>query len=149
MLRKYFHPHAEIRPFAKLKPNPVFTTTPTIIPAAAVAAATANAVLAPSTKASIISLKFILVSLSIALNTTAATIPHNAACIVGTPINIKTIIVKIGINKYNFFNTSFRSGISSLDIPFNPTRFASKCVMIQIPAKYKNAGIAAALAISQ
>ena len=98
-VRKTLPPEAEISPVAKPKPSPVFTTTPTIIPAHAVAAATANAVRAPSTRASIISLNFRRVDLSIELTTIVKRIPYKAACIVGIPISKKIIIPKIGARR--------------------------------------------------
>ena len=65
--------------FARDKPKPVFTTTPTIIPAQAVAAATANADRAPSTHASINSFTPNLTSGLIRPTTTHEIMPYKAA----------------------------------------------------------------------
>src|SRR5699024_6457947 len=130
-------------------PKPVFVTTPTIIPAHAVAAATPSAVLAPDVKASIKREKLIRVSFNGKLTIIADKIPNKAVLSILNPLNNKIIITIIGNNKWIFLSTTDAFGICSLGKPCKPSFFASKCVIIQIPAKYNVAGISAALAIFQ
>src|SRR5699024_6694098 len=63
--------------FPIFKPKPVFVTTPTIIPAHAVAAATPKAVLAPEVKASINQEKLIRVYLNVKLTIIVEKIPYH------------------------------------------------------------------------
>src|SRR5699024_12845665 len=80
-------------------PSPVFVTTPTIIPAQAVAAATPNAVRAPDVNATIILLNDIRVSFRNILTMIVDRIPNKAVRSILYPMNNNQTMTKIGSNR--------------------------------------------------
>src|SRR5690606_19421345 len=91
----------------------------------------------------------ILVSFLNTLTTIVMAMPYNAVLSILKPWNKKKTMATIGNRRCIFLRTTALSGIWSFDSPSNPKRFASKWVIIQMPEKYKIAGMVAAFAISQ
>ena len=114
--------------FAKLNPRPVFTTTPTIIPAHAVAMLLPLMLYVLHPLMHLIyllnSYSRIFINSSQLLYTLLYRIMQSEST--GTPTNINTIIKKIGKIKYSFLNISLRSGICSSVNPRSPNTFCFK-----------------------
>src|SRR5699024_9193263 len=85
--------------FPIFNPSPVLVTTPTIIPAQAVAAATPNDVRAPDVNAFIIFFGVTRVSLRNKLTIIVVKTPYRAVRSILNPLNSNQTMTKIGISK--------------------------------------------------